>query len=98
MKYLKRIVAGLLVAGTIGGFSAQTVYALEEKRALLGNISSELETAVVVKEESATQLETNLNEIEKVNRDRELYRIRAEYLRDNIEETSRKLDMLEEKK
>jgi len=97
MKYLKRIVAGLLVMGTITGFSAQTVYALEDKRALLGNLMSELETVSVIKEESSTQLETNLNEIEKLNRDREIYRIRAEYLRNNIEETNSKLEMLDEK-
>jgi len=97
MKYLKRIVAGLLVMGTITGFSAQTVYALEDKRALLGNLVSELETVSVIKEESATQLETNLNEIEKLNRDREIYRIRAEYLRNNIEVTSSKIEMLDEK-
>jgi len=97
MKYLKRIVAGLLVMGTITGFSAQTVYALEDKRALLGNLVSELETVSVIKEESSTQLETNLNEIEKINRDKEIYRIRAEYLRNNIEVTSSKLEMLDEK-
>ena len=98
MKYLKRIVAGLLVMGTITGFSAQTVYALEDKRALLGNLVSELETVSVIKDESATQLETNLNEIEKINRDKEIYRIRAEYLRNNIEVTSSKIEMLDEKK
>ncbi len=95
MKYLKRIVAGLLVVGTISGFSAQTTYALEDKRALLGNLTSELETVSVIKEESATQLETNLNEIEQINRDKDIYRIRAEYLRDNIDETSKKLEMIE---
>lgn len=97
MKYLKGIIAGLLVAGTIGGFSAQTVYAIEDKKALLGNLVSELETVSVIKEESASQLETNLNEIVKLNRDREIYRIRAEYLRENIEVTSRKLEMLDKK-
>jgi len=97
MKYLKKIAAGLLVMGTIAGFSAQTVYALEDKRALLGNLVSELETVSVIKDESTTQLETNLNEIEKLNRDKEIYRIRAAYLRNNIEVTSRKIEMLDEK-
>lgn len=96
MKYLRRIVAGLLVAGTISGFSAQNVYALEDKKALLGNLNSELETVSVVRQESETQLESNLKEIEKLNRDREIYRIRAEYLRDNIDVTSRKTEMLGE--
>lgn len=97
MKYLKKIIAGLIVMGTITGFSAQTVYALEDKRALLGNLTSELETVSVIKDESSTQLEANLNEIEKLNRDREIYRIRAEYLRNNIEESNSKLEMLDKK-
>ncbi|MFH5835547.1 peptidoglycan DD-metalloendopeptidase family protein [Proteiniclasticum sp. C24MP] len=97
MKYLKRIVAGLLVAGTISGFSAQNVYALEDKKALLGNLTNELETVSVLRQESETQLEMNLKEIEKLNRDREIYRIRAEYLRSNIEETMKKGEMLDEK-
>lgn len=95
MKHLKSMIAALLVAGTLSGFAVDTVHAVEDKKAMLGTVNSEIEAVSLIKQETANQLEVNLNEIEKINRDKEIHRIRAEYLRDNLEVTEQKLEILD---
>lgn len=98
MKHLKSLIAALLVAGTLSGFAVDTVNAVEDKRAMLGTVNSEIEAVSLIQQATASEIEVNLNEIEQINRDKEIHRIRAEYLRDNLEITEKKLELLDETK
>ncbi|HSL85866.1 MAG TPA: peptidoglycan DD-metalloendopeptidase family protein [Bacteroidales bacterium] len=98
MKNIKNMIAAVLIVGTISGFSVNTVHAVEDKKVMLGTVNSEIEAVSLIEQESRTTIEVNLNEIEGINRDKEVYRIRAEYLRDNIEVTDKKMEMLEKTK
>lgn len=95
MKHLKSMIAALLVAGTLSGFAVDTVHAVEDKKALLGTVNSEIQAVSLIEQEASSEMEVNLNEIDKINRDKEIHRIRAEYLRDNLEVTEKKVELLE---
>lgn len=98
MKHLKSMIAAILIAGTLSGFAVDTVHAVEDKKAMLGTVNSEIEAVSLIKQETETKIEVNLNEIEQINRDKEIHRIRAEYLRENLEVTEKKLEMLDSTK
>ena len=95
MKHLKSMIAALLIAGTFSGLAVDTVHAVEDKKAMLGTVNSEIEAVSLLRQETASEIEVNLNEIEQINRDKEIHRIRAEYLRDNLEVTEKKIELLE---
>lgn len=98
MKRIKSIVAALLVTVMASSYSTGIVLASEEKKAVLTTVTSEIEAMSLTGQQSAAQLEANKVQQDNLRRDIEVYGIRAQYLRDNIEIINTKLKHIGETK